>query len=100
MKTTKWIKTLLAMVSILLVSGSAHATIFSVGSSFSNLIGNAENLTWSVAPTSVAPFSLGAGGFKFFTYGRLYTNDFGLDRNDLNDNDDSFKANVTISPPN
>jgi len=100
MKTTKAITIILVMVVVLVVSGRANATFFSIDSSFSNTIGNTEAFKWSVTSTSITPFILSAGESIIFTYGRFYTDDFGFDNTDLNDNNDSFKANLGISPPN
>jgi len=96
-------KTLVVAISvcILAFAGMAQAVPFTVnGITFDNLVGNAENFTWSVTPVggSIA-FNLNVGQSATFTYGTFYTSDFGLDTGDRNDNDDRFRANFDVQPP-
>jgi hypothetical protein len=79
----------------------AQAVPFNVsGISFDNIVGNNENFTWSVSPVAgPISFDLTVGSSNTFTYGSFFTDDFGPDSGDVNDNDDSFRANFSVAPP-
>jgi hypothetical protein len=93
---------LLSLVGIFAFCGTVQAVPFNVSNIFfDNLVGNTENFTWSVS-TVPGPISFDlptVGSPYTFTYGYFSTSDFGIDHNDLDDNDDSFRANFSVEPP-
>lgn len=96
-------KALIVTVSAVMLAfaSMAHAVPFTVNDiTFDNLVGNTEYFTWSVTPVAgPIAFNLDVGQTATFTYGTFYTSDFGLDYNDLADNDDRFRANFAVQPP-
>lgn len=92
------------VAGLLAFAGMAQAVPVSFtvnGIFFDDKVGNAENFTWSVTPVA-GPilFNLPTvGSSNTFTYGSFYTDDFGPDYNDVNDNNDRFRANFSVTPP-
>ncbi|NLI80369.1 MAG: PEP-CTERM sorting domain-containing protein [Deltaproteobacteria bacterium] len=84
--------------------GEAQAILFNIGeASFTNLVGQNENLTWGVSSTGSQSFNLELGQSKTFTYGWFSTSDFGgglfETLFDVADNNDSFRASFSVQPP-
>lgn len=78
----------------------ASALTFSVSDiGFTDLIGNDERFKWRLVSKPDLSFNLEVGEAKSFVYGVFRTNDFPISTAENNDNDDSFTARFTLTPP-